>query len=208
MTASNSREKCRTHHRYGRHGGTARVKGRGRHQGVTTERKTDVTMADKSRYNATRFSKENYALYDADGEAIRGGHQEAFAQTREAADHIQVMAKGRNKGRAYIYDTEISPGNGRLSDQSAHRITAEYIEVLRSQGHQVEGVQYVIHQNTQHTHVHLMFATQKTIQKSDDRSAKYKLREVADRLRDIDKSLDTIREVVEVQQDHLKSRGG
>lgn len=155
-------------------------------------------MGDKCRYNQTRFAGEENAIYDEDGEVIEGGHSEAFERTSQGAEELQET--GGNKGRAYIYDTTINPGLGTMSDEQAHQLVQAFREELERDGHQVEGLQYAIHQNTQHTHVHVMYATQKTLQKRTAHSIPHRMRQHADRIHEQHQVQDVRREQSQTQR--------
>ena len=166
--------------RYGAQGGQCKVKSSGKHGAPAKYRDTAQAMSDKCRYNQTRFAGESNAMYDEHGDVIEGGHTKAYERTSAAAEELRET--GGNKGRAYIYDTTVNPGLGVVSDEQAHRWVQALKEELERDGHRVEGLQYTIHQNTNHTHVHVMYATQKTLQKKTARALPHRMREHADRI--------------------------
>lgn len=178
---ANSSETARTHMKYGRHGGQAKLKGRGRQAGKATYRDTARTAKDWTRYAATRFGKADYTTYDESGDIV-ASHDVAYQQVASAADGIAETGNRRDKTAAYIYNVEISPGNGRMTEEQAHRLVSEYAEQLRAAGHRVEGLTYAVHQHSQHTHIHATFASQKVVVKDTDRACKRRLRQVANEL--------------------------
>lgn len=203
---ANSSDKARTHLRYGRHGGQTKSVGRGHQKGRTTYRDTAQVAKDWTRYSATRFGKAEYTTY-AEGGDIVASHDVAYQQVSSAADAIQATETGRNKGKAYIYSAEISPGNGRMSEQDAHRLISEYADQLRAAGHRVEGLTYAVHQHSQHTHIHATFATQKTVQKKTDSACKTHLRQVANELtREAEKTQEKRQEQRQTQEKRQEKR--
>lgn len=187
-------------HRYGRYGGTIKVQGRG---GNTSHRSTESAMLDKCRYAQTRFAGETNTLYDADGGDL-GDYRAAYQHTAQAAEQLATTNTGRSKGVSYIYDTTINPGSGKFSNQAAHQLASRFVEELTSKGYQVGGVQYAIHQGTDHTHIHMMYATSKTLQLRD-------LRPMSGRLRDLAQTLEQRRDQVrelnrELEQAHTQEQ--
>lgn len=151
-------------HRYGHHNGAIKFDTKG----GSKYRSTDDAMLDKARYNETRFSGERNVIHSEEGVPIEGGYKAAYAHTRAGADRVAATnTSGRSRGRAYVYDTTVNPGVGRLSDEAAHRLGQAFAEELRARGYRVEGYHYTVHQNTDHTHLHVMFASHKTIQRPD-----------------------------------------
>lgn len=151
-------------HRYGHHGGSIKVLSRG----GAKYRSTEGAMIDKARYNETRFSGEKNTAYNEEGQVIDGGYRAAYLHTRNGAESVaKTNLTGRSRGKAYVYDSTINPGAGRLIDEKAHQIAQRYVEELRERGYRVEGYQYTIHQGTEHTHIHAMYASHKTIQRAD-----------------------------------------
>ena len=196
------------HHRYGTHGGMARIRvGRG----GMAERSTEKVMTDKSRYNETRFQGEANALYVEGGEQLPG-YREAYAYTNRAA--LQLSAehiKGRSAGKSYVYDTTINSGDGRISREEMHSIVGAYKAELEARGYRVGGLQYAIHDNGNHTHAHVMYATQRTIQRADDRSLKSVMRIHTERAKDRDQEkvarLETFAEQGQERHPHDQQQG-
>lgn len=161
------------HHRYGTHNGSAKIKVA---KGATAKRSTQQVMSDKARYNQTRFKGEDNPIYAEGAEQIEG-HEAAYSYTSQAASQIAAEhLKGRSAGKAYVYDTTLNAGDGRVSREEMHGIISAYKAELEARGYQVGGLQYAIHENGHHTHAHLMYATQRTIQRADDRSVKTVMR--------------------------------
>jgi hypothetical protein len=157
------------HHRYGTYGGTARVGASG--SGLTTK-----VMTDKCRYNETRFRGEQHALYLEGGEQLPD-YRAAYACTERAASQIAAEhTGGRSAGKSYIYDTTLNAGDGRISQEEMHGVVSAYRAELEARGYRVGGLQYAIHNNGSHTHAHLMYAVQRTVQRADDRELKITMR--------------------------------
>jgi hypothetical protein len=185
------------YHRYGTHGGTARIRvGRG----DMAERSTEKVMTDKSRYNETRFQGEANALYAEGGEQLQG-YREAYAYTSQAAVRISAEhIKGRSAGKSYIYDTTINAGDGRISREEMHGIISAYKAELEARGYRVGGLQYAIHDNGNHTHAHVMYATQRTLQRVDDRSLKSVMRTHTEQAKEHDQSRAATAEFTRIDQ--------
>lgn len=195
--------------RYGAQGGQCKVKSSGKRGAPAKYRSTEQAMSDKCRYNETRFAGESNTMYDEHGDVIEGGHVEAYERTSAAAEELRET--GGNKGRAYIYDTTINPGLGMVSDEQAHQLVQAFKEELERDGHRVEGLQYTIHQNTNHTHVHVMYATQKTIQKKTAHGLPRRMRQHADRIHEQHQVREATREQTtrrEVDNSHARDTGG
>ncbi|GAA4012623.1 hypothetical protein GCM10022631_25430 [Deinococcus rubellus] len=161
------------HHRYGTHNGSAKIK---LAKGASAERSTQKVMTDKARYNQTRFQGEDNPLY-AEGAELISDYQAAYTYTSQAADQIAAQhCKGRSAGKAYIYDTTLNAGDGRVSCEEMHGVISAYKAEMEARGYTIGGLQYAIHDNGHHTHAHLMYATQRTIQRADDRSVKTVMR--------------------------------
>lgn len=194
------------HHRYGTQGGSAQIK---TGKGTTAQRATEKVMLDKVRYNETRFVGESNALY-AEGGEILPGYRAAYQHTSEAADRIaQAHTKGRSAGKSYVYDTTINAGDGRVSYEEMHAIVGAYKNELEVRGYKVGGLQYALHNNGSHTHAHVMYATDRTIQRVDDRSLKTVMRTHAERAveRDQSKVVSVERVQIEQAQDHDYQKG-
>lgn len=149
--------------------------------GAEKYRATDSAMSDKMRYNVTRFEGEQNTVHCDNGEEMTE-HKAAYTYVQEAAQHIADTNTGRNKGKAYIYDSTMSPG-GRFSDEQAAQMVEAYRADLERRGMRVEGMTYVVHQNTQNTHVHMMYATNRTIQQGENAGNKREMAREADNLR-------------------------
>ena len=174
-------EQAYTEHRYGWANGQTKVKP-ARTKGAEKYRSTDSAMSDKMRYNVTRFSGEQNAVHSADESgdtASTTDYRAAYQGVQQGA--AKIAAESRT-GRAAIYDTTLSPG-GRLTDDQAHQLAAIYKADLERRGYRVEGMTYAIHQGTKNTHLHMMYATQKTIQKADNAGNKREMATQADKLR-------------------------
>jgi hypothetical protein len=196
------------HHRYGTHGGSARIRVE---RGGMAERSTEKVMSDKSRYNETRFQGETNALYAEGGEQL-SGYREAYAYTSRAA--VQISAehtKGRSAGKSYVYDTTINAGDGRVSQEEMHGIVSAYKAELEARGYRVGGLQYAIHDNGNHTHAHVMYATQRTLQRADDRSLKTVMRTHSEQAKERDQakvaSLETRAELAQDRRIHEQQQG-
>jgi len=171
------------HHRYGTHNGMAKIK---LAKGGSAERSTQKVMTDKARYNQTRFQGEDNPLYAEGAEPI-SDYQAAYTYTSQAADRIAAEhRKGRSAGKAYIYDTTLNAGDGRVSREEMHGVISAYKAEMEARGYIVGGLQYAIHDNGHHTHVHLMYATQRTMQRTDDRSLKTVMRSHTDQAKQRD----------------------
>lgn len=196
------------HHRYGTHGGMARIKVG---KGATAERTTQKVMTDKCRYNVTRFQGENNPLYAEGGETF-AVYKDAYAYTSAAAEAISAEHMGgRSAGKSYIYDTTINAGDGRISQEEIHGIVAAYKVEMEARGYIIGGLQYAIHNNGSHTHAHVMYATQRTIQRADDRSLKTVMRTHAEQAKERDQaktaSLDTPAEQAQERQSQDQEQG-
>lgn len=173
------------HHRYGTQGGMAKIKVS---KGATAERATQKVMLDKCRYNETRFQGESNELFASGGEVL-ADYKQAYELTSVAASGIAAAHKGgRSAGKAYVYDTTINAGDGRISREEMHGIIDAYKAELETRGYIVGGLQYAIHDNGNHTHAHVMYATQRTIQRADDRSLKTVMRTHAEQAKDRDQA--------------------
>lgn len=135
-------------------------------------------MGDKIRYAITRFAGEENTAHCSDGTETTD-HRVAYQHVSDAAQRI---ADSSQRGAAYIYDTTLSPG-GQFTDEQAAQLVDAYRADLEARGVRVEGMTYVVHQNTRNTHVHLLYATQKTIQHGDNRGNKRVMAREADKLR-------------------------
>ena len=170
-------EQAYTEHRYGHHGGTTRVKP-ARTGGTEKYRSTRSAMGDKMRYAITRFSGEENTAHCSDGTETTD-HCAAYQHVSDAAQRIADTSK---RGAAYIYDTTLSPG-GQFTDEQAAQLVDAYRADLEARGVRVEGMTYVVHQNTRNTHIHMLYATQKTVQHGDNRGNKRSMAQEADKLR-------------------------
>jgi hypothetical protein len=196
------------HHRYGAHGGTARIR---IGKGVMAERTTQKVMTDKCRYNETRFQGESNELY-AEGGEVFSNYRDAYAYTSQAAVGIAADHKGgRSAGKSYIYDTTINAGDGRISREEMHAVVAAYKAEMESRGYQIGGLQYAIHNNGNHTHAHVMYATQRTIQRADDRSLKTVMRTHTEQAKEQDQAkatgIHTPSEQIQERYDHDQHKG-
>ena len=161
-------------HKYGHAGGNIKVQSKS----GNSYRSTSSAMLDKCRYNETRFAGEHNDLYTERGEVIEGGYRAAFQYTSQAAQKLaSENVTGRSKGKAYIYDSTINPGAGRLSEEAAHRMAQDYRGELEARGYKIDGYQYAIHQGTEHTHIHTMYASSKTLQLRDMRPMQAAMRQ-------------------------------
>ena len=155
---------------YGRHGGQAKTGGST--QGQTTAQ----FVANKAHYAEGRGEGEHNALYREGGERL-DDWQEMRDTVNEAA---QDIADESERSRAYVVDVMISSGDERIDHEDMHAVASSYAEEMRERGYQVEGYTYAIHDNGDHTHVHAMYATDKTPQKTDVEAVKHELREHTD----------------------------
>lgn len=173
-------EQAYTEHRYGHYGGTTRVKP-ARSGGAEKYRSTESAMGDKMRYNVTRFEGESNSVHTDDGGETTD-YKAAYSYVTNAAQRIADTNTGRNTGVAYIYDSTLSPG-GKITDEQAVQLVDAYKADLESRGLRVGGMTYTIHQNTQNTHVHMMYATNRTIQHNENKTNKVQMAKEADKLR-------------------------
>lgn len=197
-------EQAYTEHRYGTHGGATKVKP-ARSGGQEKYRSTESAMSDKMRYNVTRFEGEQNTVHCDNGEETTD-YRAAYEYVKEAAQRIaDEKTTGRYKHQSYIYDTTMSPG-GRFSDEQAAHMVQAYKEDLQSRGIRVEGMTYVIHQNTQNTHVHMMYATDKTLQRTDNAQNKVQMAREADKLRTPEQAREWKEQQQQAQQKEARTR--
>jgi hypothetical protein len=57
-----------------------------------------------------------------------------------------------------------------------HGVVSAYRAELEARGYRIGGLHYAIHDNGSHTHAHLMYAVQRTVQRADDRELKITMR--------------------------------
>lgn len=136
--------------------------------GLPTDSAAYADLLDAAMQHATVLSGEGAALYDERGAKIVEGPLEATRLSLIAARQLaELKRKGRSHSRTYLYDSVINPGVGRMTDPAGHALMKAFCSELTSRDYFMGGLQYAVHHDTEHTHLHAVYALNKTLQLND-----------------------------------------